>query len=249
MLSTPSDVDASSDESGNDLPTFDKERGNRLRSVVKAIGQDESVRASGKGWKSLSRYFAGHEPPVSVVVGLARAGGVTLDWLATGLGEKRGHSSAVRRLRVSNDKREDQQDAALVLLPRISVEAAAGAGAIVHSEQVDEYVAFSAEWLRARQIRPSSARILTAKGDSMEPTIRDGDMLIVETAIEQAVDNGIYCLTYNGVLLVKRLFLKRNGGLIISSDNKIAGIDEEIEPHEVPAVHIAGRVMWHGRSI
>ncbi len=34
-----------------------------------------------------------------------------------------------------------------------------------------------------------------------------------------------------------------------SSDNKLAGRDEEIQPHEVPEIHIAGRVMWYGRTI
>lgn len=138
---------------------------------------------------------------------------------------------------------------AMVLLPRLDVEAAAGAGAVVASEQVAEMVAFSAAWLRERQITPRSARILTARGDSMEPTIRNGDLLIVDTAIEMAVDNGIYCIAYNGLLLVKRLFVMRAGGLVISSDNKLAGRDEEIPPHEVPDLHIAGRVMWYGRTI
>ncbi len=140
-------------------------------------------------------------------------------------------------------------DKSMVMLPRLDVEAAAGAGAVVATEQVAEMVAFSTSWLRERHITPRNARILTARGDSMEPTIRDGDLLIVDTAIEMAVDNGIYCIAYNGVLLVKRLFVQRSGGIIISSDNKIAGRDEEIPAHEVPDVHIAGRVMWYGRTI
>lgn len=135
------------------------------------------------------------------------------------------------------------------MLPRLDVEAAAGAGAVVVGERIAEMVAFSAAWLRERHITPRTARILTARGDSMEPTIRDGDLLIVDTAIEAAVDNGIYCVAYNGVLLVKRLFVTRAGGLVISSDNKLAGRDEEIPPHEVPEVHIAGRVMRYGRTI
>lgn len=138
---------------------------------------------------------------------------------------------------------------AMVLLQRLDIEAAAGAGAVVASEEVAEMVAFSAAWLRERHITPRSARLLTARGDSMEPTIRDGDTLIVDTAISMAVDNGIYCIAYNGVLLVKRIFMKRTGGLVISSDNKLGGLDEEIEPHELPELHIAGRVMWFGRTI
>lgn len=236
--------------SGKDVPTIDKARGARIKQVINALGQDESVRVSGKVWKSLSRYIVGHEPPVSVVVGLARAARVSLDWLATGEGTPTvGQSSAVQRLRVQNQSDPAQRDAPLVLVPRISIEAAAGAGALVHSEHVSEMIAFSAQWLKARQIVPHAARILTARGDSMEPTIRDGDVLIVDTAIRQVLDNGIYCLVYDGLLLVKRLFVLRTGGIVISSDNKLAGRDEEIGSHEVPELHIAGRVMWFGRTI
>src|SRR5690606_6110062 len=123
---------------------------------------------------------------------------------------------------------ESLADRSMVMLPRLEVEAAAGAGAVVASEQVAEMVAFSAAWLSERHITPRSARILTARGDSMEPTIRDGDLLIVDTAIEMAVDAGIYILGYNGLLLVKRLFILLNGNLIISSDNKLVGRDEEV---------------------
>ncbi|MEC9247155.1 MAG: S24 family peptidase [Pseudomonadota bacterium] len=137
----------------------------------------------------------------------------------------------------------------MIMLPRLDVEAAAGAGAVVASEQVSEMVAFSAAWLRERHITPRSARILTARGDSMEPTIRDGDLLVVDTAIEMAVDAGIYILAYDGVLLVKRLFIKINGDLIISSDNKLVGRDEEVPADRRHDLQILGRVMWFGRTI
>lgn len=87
------------------------------------------------------------------------------------------------------------------------------------------------------------------KGGEATSKIRDSDLLIVDTMIDTAVDNGIYCIAYNGVLLVKRLFMVRDGGLVISCDNKIAGRDEEIEPQDVPDLPIKGRVMWYGRTI
>lgn len=226
------------------------------------VNEHDSANAFAKkvgiGGSLLRKYLAGGNPGLDKVLQIAQRAGVSLEWLAKGEGPR--DSSAM--LRHSDDRQADQgenvlqivdagalADKSMVMLPRLDVEAAAGAGAVVASEQIAEMVAFSAAWLRERHITPRNARILTARGDSMEPTIRDGDMLIVDTAIEMAVDNGIYCVAYNGVLLVKRLFMTRNGGLVISSDNKLAGRDEEIPPHEVPEVHIAGRVMWYGRTI
>ena len=225
----------------------------RIGGLERAADASESSVSQLTSWK-----FGRTRPDFFALRRLCEASGDSIQWLATGE-EPRDSSAAVRHSGGGQAKEGDDvlqvlssdalADKAMVMLPRLDVEAAAGAGAVVATEQVAEMVAFSASWLRERHITPRNARILTARGDSMEPTIRDGDLLIVDTAIEMAVDNGIYCIAYNGVLLVKRLFVLRTGGIVISSDNKLAGRDEEIPAHEVPDVHIAGRVMWYGRTI
>ena len=82
----------------------------------------------------------------------------------------------------------------------------------------------------------------------MEPTIRDGDVLLVDTSINAVRDNAIYVVVLGGLVLVKRLQIKRDGSLRLISDN------DRFEPEDVPAseaadIHVAGRVMWYGRSI
>jgi phage repressor protein C with HTH and peptisase S24 domain len=230
-----------------------------MESLISSIGGLEpAARASEASVLQLTSWkFGRSRPDFFALRRLCDAANVSIEWLATGEGggfagpNSRSSSGQMMKggsmLQVMDADR--LADRSMVLLPRLDVEAAAGAGVIVGSEDVAEMLAFSADWLRDRQISPRAARILTARGDSMEPTIRDGDLLIVDTAIEIAVDNGIYVIAYGGVLLVKRLFVLRNGGLVIASDNKVAGRDEEIPPHEVPEVHIAGRVMWYGRTI
>ncbi len=47
--------------------------------------------------------------------------------------------------------------------------------------------------------------MITATGDSMEETIRDGDVLLVDTSIDRVKDNAIYIVAYGDALLVKRL--------------------------------------------
>lgn len=247
-------------ETGKRVPGFTDAFGDRLQHVISRIGTlDQASAAAGASVDQLTFWkFGRSRPDFFALTRLCKAANISIDWLASDDGQRDSHSAigddapgvddrGVNILHVQDTKTLAGQ--AMVMLPRLDVEAAAGAGAVVVSEQIAEMVAFSAAWLRERHITPRTARILTARGDSMEPTIRDGDMLIVDTAIEMAVDNGIYCVAYNGVLLVKRLFVTRPGGLVISSDNKLAGRDEEIPPHEVPDVHIAGRVMWYGRTI
>lgn len=219
------------EQTGNDLPSFDLGVNQRIDELLAILGKDKSVQVSGRSWKSLSRYSAGQEAPFAVVAALALAAGKSLDWLATG--------------------REAAQQApdGFRLIPRLDTQASAGAGALVEAERAYEVLAFREDWLRRRGINPSTTHVLSAKGDSMEPTIRDGDILLVDTSIDRVMDNAIYVVVFAGRTLVKRLQLRRDGSVLIRSDNSEAFSDEEVPPSEVPELIIAGRVMWYGRSI
>lgn len=134
------------------------------------------------------------------------------------------------------------------MIPRLAVEASAGNGALAHHEESAGMLAFRADWLRRMGINPHAARALTAKGDSMEPTIRDGDILLVDTSIDRVRDNALYVVVLGGLVLVKRVHVKRDGSLTLISDNSTFP-PEDVPANETDDLSIAGRVMWFGRSI
>lgn len=134
------------------------------------------------------------------------------------------------------------------MIPRLDVQASAGDGRLAISEDPLEYLAFQAAWLRSRGINPATARILTARGDSMEETIRDGDVLLIDTSINRIKDNAIYIVVYGDMVLVKRVHGRLNGSLQLISDNPRYP-PEEVTSAEVDQLNIAGRVMWFGRTI
>lgn len=217
--------------SGNDVPTLDIGVGKRIDELLSILGKDKSVQVSGRSWKTLSRYSAGQEAPFAVVAALAAAAGKSLNWVQTGAEELTEAPEGFR------------------LLPRLDMHASAGPGAVVEMEEAIEVLAFRDDWLRRRGINPFTTHVLTARGDSMEPTIRDGDILLVDTSIDHVADNAIYVVVFAGRTLVKRLQLRRDGSVLIRSDNSAAFEDEIVPAGEVPELIVAGRVMWYGRSI
>lgn len=143
---------------------------------------------------------------------------------------------------------EALQEGAFVVIPRMDVRASAGAGLVAHSESVDAFVAFQEAFLRAIGVNPAYGKILPVSGDSMYPTLSDQDQVLLDTSIDHVVDNALYAVVYNDLVLVKRVQLMRDGSVILSSDNKPAGyVDERVEPHELPSLHIVGRVKAHLR--
>lgn len=191
---------------------------------------------------SLRNYLNGRIPGIDIVSKISVATGSSIEWLISGRGSKSG--TAQSQLQIVGDA----DLPGFTLVPRLDIQASAGNGALALSEEPIDFLAFQESWLRARNINPKYARVLTTKGDSMEPTIRDGDVLLVDSSIDRLRDNSIYIVVFNGLVLVKRVHGRFDGSIMLISDNERYP-PETISPADVPNLHIAGRVMWFGRSI
>jgi len=84
--------------------------------------------------------------------------------------------------------------------------------------------------------------IVKISGKSMQPTINDGDVLVIDTQIEGLYDDGIYVLNYKGELFCKRI-LKGLTYLKLKSDNPEYDI-EKIEGQEREKLNIIGKVAY-----
>ena len=124
-------------------------------------------------------------------------------------------------------------------VPRIGVDAAAGAGALLADERAIGAFRFSAAWLRGQGLEPAMLSAIAVAGDSMEPTLRDGDEILVDRA-PRPLRDGVHVVRAGQSLLVKRLDLGRPGRIALISDNP-AYPPIELAPGEVEVV---GRVVW-----
>lgn len=110
----------------------------------------------------------------------------------------------------------------LVRVPRLAVEASAGPGAIVDDESAYGHFGFPKHWLRALSVSDKDKlSIIQIKGDSMSPTLRDGDEALIDSSrCDPRREEGIYVLRRDDTLIVKRLCVSPDSDRItISSDN------------------------------
>lgn len=191
---------------------------------------------------SLRNYLNGRVPGIDIASKIATVTGSSIEWLVLGQGSRTAAARSQLQMMQSTDL------PGFTLVPRLDVQASAGNGALALSEEPIDFLAFQESWLRERNINPKYARVLTTRGDSMEPTIRDGDVLLVDTSIDRIRDNSIYIVVYDGFVLVKRVHGRVDGSIMLISDNERYP-PENVSAHDVPNIHVAGRVMWFGRSI
>ncbi|MEW6562738.1 MAG: helix-turn-helix transcriptional regulator [Pseudomonadota bacterium] len=136
-----------------------------------------------------------------------------------------------------------------ILVPHYEVHASAGNGALVHSEQIVDYLAFKDDWVRnTLGVPQKELALISVKGDSMEPTLSNEDLILIDMRKSRVEDNAIYVLQLDGTLLVKRIQRKLDGSLHVMSDNA------RYQPEIVNAdrsgdLHVLGRVVWSGRRM
>lgn len=136
-----------------------------------------------------------------------------------------------------------------VQIPRYEVAASAGNGAIIHSEQIVDHLTFRADWVKnALGVPVSSLALINVKGDSMEPTLSNGDVILIDMTLDGFDDNAVYVLRLNGTLLVKRVKRNFDGSVLVSSDNAMYPPDT-IKFDVIDTLNVVGRVVWCGRRM
>ncbi len=138
--------------------------------------------------------------------------------------------------------------ASMLLVPQLAVGASAGSGATVDSEGVEAGFAFDPRWLRRLGADTRALSIISVEGDSMAPTLDDGDDILVDGADTAArLRDGIYVLRMDDALMVKRVArLPVAGRISVKSDNPLYPSWPDLA---ADAVSLVGRVVWTGRRV
>lgn len=126
-------------------------------------------------------------------------------------------------------------------IPRLPLGASAGPGALARDEAPSGQLRFSARWLKAQGLDPVALSVIAVEGDSMEPTLRDGDEILVDRT-PRSLRAGIHVIRLDDMLLVKRLEPGPAGTLRVISDNPAYPASERAAGE----VDVVGRVVWKG---
>lgn len=137
----------------------------------------------------------------------------------------------------------------LVQVARLAVRASAGPGAMVDDEAAIGRIGLDPALLRQiTRAKPDELSIIRVSGDSMAPTLVDGDDVLVDRSIEGTrLRDGIFVLRRDDTLMVKRLAVAPTSAtLTISSDNPAYPTWRDC-PFD--SVIVVGRALWTGRKL
>ena len=132
---------------------------------------------------------------------------------------------------------------------------AAGGGAVNGDAAIIDHLAFRKSWLTRVGTSPNSAVLARASGDSMAPTINDGDMLLIDRSkqppsprqrgLKDTRPAPIYAVLDDGTARVKRVEMAPGEHWALLSDNPVFA--PEFRP--LKAVEFIGKVVWWGHTV
>lgn len=212
--------------------------GERLLELRGEKTREEFAEIVGMHHSSVGNYERGDRKiDVDTLILLHERTGADLNWLLTGEG-----SALTAGV---------QQAAGMVPIPHYEVSASAGNGAVVLSQDVTDYFSVSRDWLS--RIAPPNANlgILEARGDSMSPTIRDGDVLVVNFDIDDyaVADGGVFVLSFDGMLVVKRVQITMEGQVLVISDNERYETERLDREYADEKMTVHAKVIWAGGAL
>lgn len=211
-----------SDEDDDD---FSSSFVDRLRAAIGSTPQAVIAKRAQISTSAFSKLLQGSEPGLFKAARIAKATGVNLEWLATGVGSP----SAAR--------------AGFVEVPILDVRLAAGAASLADAAQQIGTMPFDLELMRSiGRPSPDGLVVLTAEGDSMEPLIADGARVLADTN-DTRLREGIFAFRIGDELRVKRL--RRRGADVI----EVLSENPRYEPETLTGealrhFAILGRVLW-----
>ena len=129
-------------------------------------------------------------------------------------------------------------------VPRLPLGASAGPGAIAGEEISYDNFRFSRRWLREQGLESAQLSSISVEGDSMEPMLRDGDEILVDTS-PRAFRDGVHVVRLGDTLMVKRVASVGAGRFALLSQN-LAYPQVEVAADELEVI---GRVVWKGGRI
>lgn len=248
--------------------------GDRIKLVRGRLSQEEFAASIESSKAAVGAYERGKQSPGSgVIISICQQYGVKPDWLLFGNGPMYDEAriaveparagllragAPIATLKVKTVLEAPSQahrpqtieceDCEIMMLPMVEARLSAGMGSFETSEGVERRYAFRTDFLM-RKGQPSQMVLMRVDGDSMQPSIVNGDVVLIDQSQREPRAGKVYAVGVEDVVYLKQVNAVP-GKIILSSYNP------DYPPIEVDArgdlsngIRIIGRAVWVGREL
>ncbi|MFW5499833.1 MULTISPECIES: LexA family transcriptional regulator [unclassified Maridesulfovibrio] len=205
----------------------------RLKEHTDISTQAQLARELGVGRAAVSLVKKKGAVPPRWILELSVRYNLDSTWLESGLGSPRPEVNAVEFA--------DE----FSRIPKVAARLSAGGGSFETGGEIEGFYAFRKDWIGGKG-NPSDMVLMEVYGNSMEPELKEGDIVLLDQSRKDILAGGIYAVGVEDTVMVKRVE-KRPGQVVLHSDNK------DYSPiylggDELENVRVLGQVVWVSRE-
>lgn len=146
-----------------------------------------------------------------------------------------------------SDRSPSEDDYALIR--QYSASGDCGDGYLNGHVEISDGLAFKRDWLTRIGAKAENLAVIYAAGDSMEPYIFDGDVVLFDTKDTEPRHGQVYVVRRPDCSVsIKRLVQQLAGDWVIKSDNPDRS-DERVSAETIHELPFIGRVIWRGGNM
>ncbi|MBI1212055.1 MAG: helix-turn-helix domain-containing protein [Alphaproteobacteria bacterium] len=225
--------------------------GTRIKRAREALGMTQVVLAKSVGvsQQAVMELESGRAKGTKHTAKFARALGQDAMWIELGEGRMREPGKAARVAKKAIDKpRVPIPPDNYERIPVFDIRTNSKGGALAHDAEPIAYAIFALDWLRdLTRTHVSKLAVMQVAGDSMEPTLCNGDRVLVDMAQKSLRREGVYVIGVEDTLIVRRVTMHpRSKRVALRSDNPRYETYNDLDPDRL---NVAGRVIWIGRTL
>lgn len=211
----------------------------RLKVATGATSDQELAVKLGLSKQSIADARSRKTVPPAWIPKAAQLFGVSTDWLFFGT-QAKGELIDAEPVRCC--------DVELKLVPMAEARLSAGNGSLEVSSDHERSYAFRMDFL-LRKGNPDKMVLMRVAGDSMQPEILDGDVVLLDQGRKDIIPGRIFAVGFEEAIYLKRIDMVP-GKVILKSVNEEAypPIELDIRGDMAEYFRVIGKVVWSGRE-
>ena len=203
----------------------------RLQEALGVSTDTELASELGVKRATLGAWRSRNSTPYAECINIAERKNISLDWLLTGKGEMSAEPS------ISNNSVK-------IFEYDVCLSAGGGSYPLEHAQVIGERP-FDSGWLSEKGLKPSDLALVRVQGDSMEPLLKDKDIIMVDSSKTIPNDASPFAIRVEESLYIKIIQKRKNILTLISINKAYDPIPFNLEEDDC---QIIGAVVWHDHS-
>ncbi len=140
-----------------------------------------------------------------------------------------------------------QPDVDMIFVPLVEACLSAGSGSLETSADSERRYAFRSDFLH-RKGNPDAMVLMRVSGDSMEPEIKNGDVVLLDQSKQRIMAGRFYAVGFEDAIYIKQIDMLPGKVVLRSLNTTYPPVELDVREDLATQFRVVGQVLWVGRE-